>query len=72
MKSNHQFFIFLVWIAVLYSGVITSGSVQAQDASPVLKPSVEIEDIRVIGEARLGDTFEILVQYKTLVDTEFK
>jgi hypothetical protein len=55
MKSNHPFFIFLVWIAVLYSGVITSGSIQAQDASPALKPSVEIEDIRVIGETRLED-----------------
>lgn len=44
----------------------------AQQASPViepaLKPVVEIEEIRVVGSARTGDSFEILVRYKTHLD----
>lgn len=43
-------------MAVLYS-IATGTTLYGQEQSPALKPSVEIEDIRVIGEAKRGDTF---------------
>jgi len=38
------------------------------NVDPALKPVVEIEEIRVVGSARTGDTFEVLVHYKTHLD----
>ncbi|MEX2362494.1 MAG: hypothetical protein WD597_02675 [Balneolaceae bacterium] len=44
-------------------------SVQARQAEPAPKPSVEIEEYRVVGEAKQGDTFDLLVRYKTGVNS---
>jgi len=38
------------------------------DIDPALKPVIEIEEIRVDGSARTGDSFEILVRYTTHLD----
>ncbi len=58
----------IISIAVLYSIAIGTDS-YAQHELPDLKSSIEIEDIKVIGEAKQGDTFDILVRYKALLDS---
>jgi hypothetical protein len=55
---------------VVISSIVVGTPAKAQHVSLALKPSVEIADIQVLGEAKRGDTFEILVRYRSLIDAD--
>ncbi|MEX2484470.1 MAG: hypothetical protein WED10_07920 [Brumimicrobium sp.] len=67
MKTSIQFKM-TVWIAALCSIIATLPAEAQHLESPALEPAVDIEEIQLVGKADRGNTFEILVRYRSLLD----
>jgi len=64
-KHMYGFILGMVFFLFPFQAV---GQQRSLNLDTALKPVVEIQDIRVVGSARTGDTFEIVVRYKTHLD----
>ncbi len=64
---KHLSYVFVIYCTCSIFGI---KPVLAQEIIPALNPSVEIEDMRIIGSAKKDDSFELIVRYKTLIDAQ--